>query len=1185
MSTAAIDALGTLRAFADTKLVPSKNGPISVKEYLQKASAVDEETIIQPVLFPAFAKAMLGWDLNVDLSAESSGKEGKPDFTPADAVSHPFVFETKGTHKGPELTGDEPQVLRYLRDGAPRIKKVVLTNIIAARIMTLDDKGHLTELYSVNFRDLLYGQLETVAALPTAQRLAQFVSEFSRHDLTGDEKIARVRAAPAWNPAVENTTSEWVLERLDGIVTLLGQKVIDRLRSGVLDDASVIHSSERTRILNELRVLAERLGEASADQRTVDDFVNARGDSLCDKALQQYGAHTAFYAATRLMLIRVWEDLGLIEPMLYDGGFDEQMTRFNGIITEVVEYSFSRAKRKYKPLFDHSNAYTWFEPDEDTYKDVIYELANTYFGSIESDILGRVYERLLERIDRKLLGIYYTPRDIISLIWDLIDLDSVATEAEALGRLPRVLDIATGSGGFLVEAALRLRTRHASHLSSGASVDTQAWLNDAVDGLNGIEYQHFAAYLAELNMLVQLGQIMRLRPDSKIPSIGIIHGDTLSFHEPDTVLTLDVGHEASITPNSAERLERTERLRSVHEHDFEMDVACGNPPYIGEKLAAPLLRATRRNYPYWEQFVGAHMDYLYWFLILGVSKLRPGGRFGFITTEYWLRADGAKPLRAYLAANAQVERIILLRDFRPFPDAPGHHSLIVIGTKNGGSNPAPASTPRISIYTGPNIFDSRVRRGVLDAIRLGRNGAGVQSFKSLQFPAKLGRESWTEVILTQKQLRTRTRLTKSKQLGVKISKGVETTVNNLTAESRDLLSVANAQKVALRQGIQLLTAKEVAGLGQLNDAEQKVVRRVINTKDVYPYACVIPDGATSVIYLSRSVRADSATSTETVVKTTPFPSGLPAVEAYLSQFRAVLEAKTMDRNERRPWWTLHRPRPDVVGDSSAGADGWSHFCLTSRWGSGGQLVVGLAPTNISPASGLHVMRPSDDTVPAAYLAGLYNSALYQEAALSLPPGQLRQDDLQRLGLPDIGDGVKGVAKRAADLADLVTTMVTETSTLFPALGDALRADVSLAATPSEEWVPSRRQAGHWGELRNVAWVRDVVAKRSARTQLGKVRVVHDLFGLALEIDAHNADTLAATILLDSNDEQLAAACSALLGGAIRSGLTVGDLGSVLVTTSADQLQSELQIDITELNARCSKYRDLRAEIEAILEGN
>lgn len=1184
------EAVIQLKNFAAVKIIPDKDGPMTFKEYLTKVEkhrTVDEETVIQPVAFPAFANHLLGWDLNVNLSAEISGKEGKPDFTPADAVSHPFVFETKGTHKGAELRGDEAQVLRYLTDGAPRIQKVVLTNLHVARVFTLDESKDLKELYSVDFKSLIVGPVDTVSKLPNAQRLATFVQDFSRQELTPDEKVERVRSAPPWNPVVATTTSEWMLERLDRIVSTLSSKVRSRIRSGALDDVSSILPSERTEILSELRALAERLGENGTEVLTISDFVTARQDSLRDKALMQYSGHTAFYAATRLMLIRVWEDFGLIETMLYDGGFDKQMKRFDNII-EVVQYSFRQAKKKYRPLFDLENKYSWFEPDEESYKEVIYELANTYLGNIESDILGRVYERLLERIDRKLLGIYYTPRDIISLIWDLIDLDAVAIESEAQGRQPRILDIATGSGGFLVEAALRLRQRHSDQLDAGANIKTQSWLNEAVDGLNGIEYQQFAAYLAELNMLVQLGQVMRKAENAKIPPIGIIRGDSLSFHEPDTAFTTPLdGPGASLIP-SAERVDRAERLRAVRDHDFQMDVACGNPPYIGEKSAAPILRATRTHYPYWEKFVGPHMDYLYWFLILGVSKLRPGGRFGFITSEYWLRAAGAKPLREYLAKNAVVDRIILLRDFRPFPDAPGHHSLIVIGKKlNDVSNaPQPQNhkVPRVSIYLGSNLTDETQRAKVLKTILLGKTAASVQSFEAQRLPNSLGGGSWSEVILTPKQMRARTKLAKTDQLAVSISKGVETTVNALNAESRQLLNAHQADAVTLRQGIQLLTAEEVSGLGPLNETEKGVIRRVVNTKDIYPYACVLPETGTSHIYLAKTVKPNSDLSDDAVVRT-EFPPGMPRIQAYLEQFRPVLEYKTNDRKERRPWWTLHRPRYDVVGDEKNVQTSWSDYAVTTRWGGGGQLVVGLAPASVSPASGLHIMRPSSNDVSAAYLAGLYNSEIYQEVAKSLPPGQLRQNDLGQLGLPDIGANVGEVAKRALSLANLVTTMVSETARMFPTLPGQLREDVTLATVPNDIWTPQQSIPGEWGEIENVHWIRSVETTRSARTPLGKCRVTHDLFGLTVQIEAKNSESIAATVHVDSTDEAVADALVALLRGMTRGPLVVGDLQRVLVPTTPERLLELLKSDTEELERKWHKYRTLRSEIELIITNN
>ena len=219
-------------------------------------------------------------------------------------------------------------------------------------------------------------------------------------------------------PGCRGTSSNWILGRIDRIVELLTTNVLDQIKSGVLQDRSRTQADERQWIRGELRLLASRLGQDDADELSLDDFVAASEASLSGKALQQFGAHVAYYAATRLMLVRVWEDLGLLEPMLHDGGFDKQMERFAGVLKDVVNHSFTKAKDRYRSLFDQRNGYTWYEPDGVTYANVIYELANTYLGAIQSDVLGQVYERMLERIDRKLLGVYYTPRDIISLIWD-----------------------------------------------------------------------------------------------------------------------------------------------------------------------------------------------------------------------------------------------------------------------------------------------------------------------------------------------------------------------------------------------------------------------------------------------------------------------------------------------------------------------------------------------------------------------------------------------------------------------------------------------------------------------------------------------------------------------------------------------------------------------------------------------
>ena len=1193
MSQRALAALKKWRGFASTLTITVGSERKTWEEYTKGNGYVDEERIVQPTAFPAFAAQCLDWTLQVNLAPEESGAEGKPDFTPADSVTHPFVFETKSTRKGVELVGDEEQVRRYLTDGAPRIKTVLLTNLVGARVFALDDEGVMYLKYEINLRGLLLGPVEMVAKNSSAEKLADLFEEFSRKELKPEEKIAKVRSAPPWNPTVEVTSSEWILGRIDRIVTLLTSSVLDQIRSGVLQDTSLTSGDERKWITGELQLLAARLGE-SAEQTTLQGFIDATESSLLGKALQQFSAHVAYYTATRLMLIRVWEDLGLLEPMLYDGGFDKQMTRFDDVLTEVVRHSYAKAEDRYRSLFDQRNSYTWYQPDTLTYTDVIYELANTYLGAIESDVLGQVYERMLERIDRKLLGVYYTPRDIISLIWDLIGFDQVAYAAEKEGREPRVLDIATGSGGFLVEGAFRLRKRVAVQAKQGAAIAMQDWINSAVDGLNGIEISRFSAYLAELNLLVQFGQMLDVKAKLRLPPMGIISADTLSLHDPDMLLDdwKNADLPTGLLVHSEDRKNRAKRIRAASQSNFLMDVACGNPPYIGEKTAAGLMAQTRRDYPYWESFVGQHMDYLYWFLILGVSKLRAGGRFGFITTEYWLRAEGAKPLRQYLASRCHVDRIVLFRDLRLFPDAPGQHSMIVIGTRVAVDDISltkfpdlGSHKPKVSIYEGGPVTES-ARARVLKDIREGKSSANVRSFNARRSPNQIGAESWGDVVLTQAQLKQRDHLTKGKQIELDASEGVITTANNVTGKTQDLLSgqdLAAIGGAGTRAGIQLLKPDEVRALGHLTKAENDVIRRVVNTKDVYPYAVVVPEDASSVIYLPKPAGINADLSDEQIRTGTPFPSGLPALEIHLAKFRSLLEAKARGWGERRPWWTLHRARVEIVGDAGVAKSGWANYCLVARWGAGGQICVGRAPSSTSPASGLFVLRAHGDVVPAGYLAALYNSTLYQEIAESLPPGQLRQSELAHIGVPLRSEYQVALVEAADKLADIVTELIHSHGPRFPILAESLRGNVALTDTTADVWLAEPGAKTMWGTLNQVTWIDHITHYRAAATPLGEVHTSENLLGHQVVITVADSELPAAVITLRREaDENVAEALAANVRAISNTGGKVRDLSAIPVPIDPQTLVTAYAADKVRLEALVEDYRKLRTVIDDTL---
>lgn len=1173
MTERALRALRLWRGFADSTEVLWNGERRSWRDHISGNGYVDEERLVQPIVFPRFAQELLGFAPS-DLAAEVNDGAGKPDFTPADLVTHPFVFETKGTRDGSALQGYDEQVHGYLTRGRNRIRRVLLMNLVGARVFALDGAGGLIQEYEVDLRGLLSGAESAAATTHMAGRLADILDEFRHQDLTLPEKLERVRRAPQWNPAIEATSPDWLLQRVRSVVERLNQNVRTTVAGGGLADPARTDPGERAAAVEEMRVLAGRLGADDPSAADLDAFLDASPDSDLGKALAQYEAHVAYYAATRLLLVRIWEDLGLLQPMLYDGGFDTQMQRFDNLVRDVVAHSFTRAGDRYRSLFTQHASYGWYVPDEVTYGEVIYELGTTYLGAIESDVLGRVYEQLLAHIDRKLLGQYYTPRDVIELVWDLIGLDAVADHAESEDRVPRVLDIATGSGGFLVHAAAALRRRLAQAQQAGATIRTQDWLNGMAEGLVGVEVQRFSAYLAELNLLVQLGHVVAQQPDLRLPPLGVLSADTLALHDPDGLhaCTVELG-SALLTDGAEARRRAAVVVNATQEGGTPFDVACGNPPYVGQKVAAALIDRTRREHPYWEQHVGHHMDYLYWFIVLGISKLRPGGRFGFVTTEYWLRAVGAAPLRAYLAQHCDIDRLVLLRDFRPFKDAPGQHTLLVAGSRRTG--PGPTSTkPTVSVYEAARM-DPAQRRQVLGAVRRGASAYGVRTFRGAASPGALGAGSWSEATLDRAQLARRRALRGSAPvLALDPVQGVLSSANRMRTDYARTLPTETLTSIGWptsKHGIFVLTDQETRALGTLTPTETSALRTFVNTVDVLPYAAVPPPDGDRLLYLPA---ADGDT------RQSCFPQDMPAFHRHLQRFRPLLDRKVEQYGEDRPWWSLHRPRHEILARAT-GTGPWSDYALTPNWGGGGRLTVGLAPRGSVPAQGLNALL-SPPGVPGAYVSAVLNSTVVQQLVSTLPPGYLRRADFQELGAP-LGppETVRLVAALGLRLADTVRTLA-GLSRRFPELLPSLLRDVALADDPAGEWTPKTGPATTTGTVASVSWINEAERRAVGVHRIARVETGEDLRGLV--VTAHGPLDSGAYIAfgLPDGEHAAATALAAMLRGAGRRAGRLRDIASMPVAISPARLAASHEADVHELTTVTDDYRGLRGQVDELL---
>lgn len=115
------------------------------------------------------------------------------------------------------------------------------------------------------------------------------------------------------------------------------------------------------------------------------------------------------------------------------------------------------------------------------------------------------------------------------------------------------------------------------------------------------------------------------------------------------------------------------------EESISFDIILGNPPYLGEKNHKEIFTALRKT-PFGEKYYEAKMDYLYFFIEKACDLLEEDGILVYLTTNYWLRADGAKKLRKCLEEKGDF---LFLEDYNTslFEKALGQHNILFVWRK------------------------------------------------------------------------------------------------------------------------------------------------------------------------------------------------------------------------------------------------------------------------------------------------------------------------------------------------------------------------------------------------------------------------------------------------------------------------------------------------------------------------
>jgi len=899
-------------------------------DYLHYAGGVwtDERKLIAPILFPKLLEEILGFKLGETIGTQEAVAEGRdiPDYVPADTRTHPFLFDCKGMDTS-DLSKWYDQIRRYLE--TENLKYGILVNMRDLGVYTGESQEQV-EAFRFSFAELYKGFKGTRSGIldnENTKRFLRFVESFRYTPLTLEQKLKRVTEAKHWT-GNELLNVDLLTKRLHYIVGRIHEDVRSQK-----DELSSLEDTEPERaraIAQEVEVIASEIERGrkieEATHQTLVETVHAPPESVLGRALDLFFFRIGYFTMTRLLLARAWEDIGFIDQTLYDGGLARLYENYNREIRRVLKHAFTLAAERYRWLFNVDNNYTWYEPSDETLIEVLYELSNFCLGKLNQDVLGSIYEEYIDKVDKRKKGQYYTPREIVEFIWNRVGFikgQDFFTYSEGKREPRLIFDPATGSGGFLVEAARRIR--------EDSDLD-YADFNDILDirtailtGIFGSEISPFPYYITEVNLLIQLTAVIKRMMDMQrsfrgkgTPALSILPIDALYLYNPEQLALekeqYDFDQTRDLLPVDSQKRMIFEKVKKTLDRKFSY--CCANPPYIGEKGNKALFRATLSQFPYWGVFYQGKMDYLYFFIVLGLSKLRDDGKLGFITTDYWPTADGASQLRKYILRNAKIQEMVFFEDVKIFEYAMGQHNMVFVLEKCSADDKAhERAENRIRIVRvlakhqeipGKTIREKLKFLTVHIQKHIGKTEWQDEYIKVFWSGVKQGElpkdgGAWWDLRYSAEANDIKGEIRRRGEPLAKvcdIDSGIQSGADKVTESNVQLLPSHTIQQYDVKpgDGIFVLSQQE-ADILALSDKEKKILKPFYKNSDIGRYfAGVGRHDPQYIIYTT---------------KDTPIHN-YPAIESHLEKFKPILENKREAREGRLPWYSLHWPRAQSI---------------------------------------------------------------------------------------------------------------------------------------------------------------------------------------------------------------------------------------------------------------------------------
>jgi type I restriction-modification system DNA methylase subunit len=383
----------------------------------------------------------------------------------------------------------------------------------------------------------------------------------------------------------------------------------------------------------------------------------ALGSGTEEQQANEFALQAAYVIFIRLLLIRVCEDKGLFpNRFVSDGGlkhWQEDIDRYlrfasGNPYTPLLDMAYANAQNIYAHFFTGREVFNWYRLDRRQLLMALHRLSRFNFANVNADIVGTIYNTYVERKEKKERGQYYTPRPIVDYMLTAVGY----TEARnIIGPDKRLIDPACGSGSFLVAAAHRLVTAYRANPRRPTAAQI---LQRVRDSLFGFDLNPFACYLAEVNLLIQVLDLVKEARDQghrqSLERFHIYNEDALT--NPTSLFSYS-RYQTRLVEESAEADQIKRRAPGTpYASGFAFIVA--NPPY-GAALSDDYKATLRKD---WSDVFYGQPDTYVFFFALAVQLLATRGRMAFITPNTYLMGTNSVRLRRMLLTTGKIEEII-----------------------------------------------------------------------------------------------------------------------------------------------------------------------------------------------------------------------------------------------------------------------------------------------------------------------------------------------------------------------------------------------------------------------------------------------------------------------------------------------------------------------------------------------